>query len=191
MTTQQVNKTHRQQSAILGPIILILLITAIWSAKLRTAFSHCCWQRSKRPRLGQPRSGLLSLTTAGLSRSGLPSLATAEDDLDCLLLLLLNVVKCRTVDNMLIFHLEPSPVSIWYQCLPNDITYAKHCILGINVPFLRAQTTWNSASTIYECRLEVEISLSHHCHAKSEIVDFTQPCEEFTSPWVRRMSIGM
>ncbi len=44
------------------------------------------------------QSGLLSLATAGLSRSGLPSLATAEDDLDCkgldsLLSLLLSLIR--------------------------------------------------------------------------------------------------
>ncbi len=65
-------QTHWRQSAIPNPIILILLMTAIWSAKLRTAFSCYCWRQSKRPRSGRPRSGLPSLATAGPSRSGDP-----------------------------------------------------------------------------------------------------------------------
>ncbi len=58
--------------------VLSLLLRMIGTAGISSAFSHYCWWWS------------------GLERSGLPSLTTPEDDLDCLLLLLLNVVKCGT-----------------------------------------------------------------------------------------------
>ncbi len=78
----QVNKTHRQQSSILG------LVT---SSPIRSAFSHYCWGRS-----GLPGSGLPSLYCRG--RSGRPYRTTAEEDrngqdLVCLHSLLLGLMR--------------------------------------------------------------------------------------------------
>ncbi len=69
MIIRQVNKMHRRQSAILGLIPSILLMTAVWSAKLWTAFSHY----SRGNRNGQDLVCLLSLLLRTIRTAGISS----------------------------------------------------------------------------------------------------------------------
>ncbi len=132
---------------------------AIWSAKLRTAFSHSCWWRSKWPRSGRPRSGLPSLATAGLSRSRLPSLATAglsnfqpvwraslsswshfehsstkmgsPDNEPLYSSLCLSIISTCSTSK---FHLKMSECSAWGVVMPVANLYAKDCTpCGVSV----------------------------------------------------------
>ncbi len=100
VTIWQVNKIQCRQSANLILILLILLMTAIWSTKLWTAFSHYC------------------LGWSGLQSSGLPSLTTAEDDLDRVVLLLLDFQD-------LVWWGLPRSLPLMTDCI-----LLKPCILG-------------------------------------------------------------
>ena len=72
VTIRQVNKMHRRQSANVGLII---------SSPIKSAFSHYCWGQYGRP------------------RSGLTSLATAEDDVDYLLSLQLRTIRTTRISS--------------------------------------------------------------------------------------------